>query len=323
MNYTRCAPWSQGSRGLAPSWCAGTKGVLFATFPKRNNHPNEHSNEHHDMSARIIAFAFLLLTVAWTAEAQSIGKMIGDDFKNAAEDVVGVWMSPFHGSSHDWLLAAGSLGAFGASMTLDQSVSDWAIRNDNSAFFRAIKPVRRGGYLFAGKYVVPPVAVVYVVGLATRNKDLRDFVMGCMSSWGAQSAVRKTVYLLVGRARPDTTPDDPNAWEVPSGGSWNMHSFPAGHFANAVACASYWNNRFHLGAAGPLVYAFAGAVGIGRLADRAHWTSDTVIGGILGYAVGKEVAHRADSRRQKALRTAQLYLSPGLAGTAIGVNFSF
>jgi len=276
------------------------------------------------MSNRIIASAFLVLTFARTGMTQSLDKMLADDFGNAAKDVLAIWTSPFHGSSKDWLIVAGTVGAFAASTMADIEVSDWAIRNDSSGFFRALKPVRKGGYLFSGKYVVPPVAAVYVVGLAMKNQDMRDFVLGCMTSWGSQSIVRKATYMLVGRARPDSSPADANDWSVPSDGGWQQHSFPAGHVANALACASYWNHRFHMGAAGPAAYALAAAVGIGRFADRAHWLSDTVVGSVLGYAVGKEIARRSNARREKAvLGTSQLYMAPGTAGTIIGVNFSF
>jgi hypothetical protein len=169
-----------------------------------------------------------LCAATGAADAQSVGRMLADDFKNAGKDVVAIWGSPFDASGRDWLLAAGAFGAFGVSMLADKSVSDWAIKNDSSTFFRAIKPVRRGGKLFSGQYVVPPVAAVYVIGIVTKNQGLRDFVMGCMSSWAAQSAVRKTVYVLAGRALPDTMPDDPQHWKLLAGDNWMMHSFPRG-----------------------------------------------------------------------------------------------
>lgn len=259
------------------------------------------------------------------ATAQSVGKMLGDDLKNVGKDVVSIWGSPFDASGRDWMLTAAAFGAFGVSMLADQSVSDWAIRNDTSAFFKAIRPVRRGGKLYSGKYVVPPVAAVYVIGIVLKNQDMRDFVTGCGSSWAAQSFLRKGIYALVGRARPDTMPNDPGHWTVPGKSEWQMHSFPAGHFANAMACATFWNKRFRLGIAGPAAYALAGAVGIGRLADRGHWTSDTVLGGILGYAVGKEVAQRSLTRARNdgSLRGAQFYMAPELSGMTMGVRWTF
>ena len=275
------------------------------------------------MRIRFVALA--ALTLSSVAQAQSVGKMLGDDFTNAGKDIFGVWASPFHAQPRDWLLTAAAFGAFGVSMLADQSVSDWAIRNDTSSFFKALNPVRRGGKLFSGKYVVPPVAAVYVLGIALKNQDMRDFVMGCMSAWGSQSLVRKATYLAVGRRRPETSPNDPNDWTFPGKSDWQMHSFPAGHFANAMACATYWNKRFHLGVAGPAAYGLAAAVGVGRLADKGHWTSDTVLGGILGYAVGKEIARRSLRRHNDpALRTSQLYISPNVTGgVTVGLGWTF
>lgn len=280
------------------------------------------------MRIRWIAVTAVIVTLARGAAAQSVGRMLEDDFKNAGKDILSIWASPFDASAKDWLLTAAAFGAFGASMLADQSVSDWAIENDSSAIFRALEPVRRGGVLFSGKYVVPPVAGVYVLGIVLKNQNMRDFVTGCMSAWGAQSAVRKGVYLLVGRRRPETAPNDPQDWEFPGGSDWQMHSFPGGHFANAMACATYWNKRFHLGAAGPAVYALAVAVGVGRLADKAHWTSDTVLGGLLGYAVGKEVARRALARETRrggggGGGSASFGLSPTASGITMSFRWSF
>src|SRR3954464_702577 len=94
-------------------------------------------------------FVAVLLTGSRVAAAQSVGKMLGDDATNVGKDVWAVWSSPFDATGRDWLWAAAAFGAFGASMVADQSVSDWSLRNDSSVFFRAIKPVRRGGKLFS------------------------------------------------------------------------------------------------------------------------------------------------------------------------------
>lgn len=276
------------------------------------------------MRIRFMLVPILALATARDVAAQSVGRMLRDDLKNAGGDLVAVWTAPFHASGRDWALTAAAFGAFGVSMLADQSVSDWAIRNRDSRFFRAIAPVRQGGKLFLGKYVVPPVAAVYVIGLAIGNQDVRDAVTGCMTSWGAQSVVRKIVYNVVGRARPDTMPNNPQHWTFAPGGNWEMHSFPAGHMANAVSCAAFWNKRFRLGIVGPVAYALAGAVGIGRFADGAHWASDTVLGAILGYAVAKEVARRSLERQYaRGSSSPQLYMSPASAGYDLGVRWSF
>jgi hypothetical protein len=128
-------------------------------------------------------------------------------------------------------------------------------------------------------------------------------------------------------------PDDPQHWGGPaSGKEWMMRSFPAGHFANGLACVSYWNNRFKLGAAEPALYALAAAIGIGRLADEAHWTSDSVLGGIFGYAIGREVARRSLKRNTErggssaaplASPTSSFSVSPHADGVSFQMRWTF
>lgn len=278
------------------------------------------------MRIRVIAVTAAMLTLSRVAGAQSVGKMLGDDFKHAGEDVWAIWTAPFDAKGRDWATFAAALGITGISILADQAVADWAVRNDSNFVFRAIKPIRRGGKAYTGKYVVPPIAAVYLVGLVTKNQGMRDFVLGCGSSWMSQSLVRKGMYLVIGRARPDTMPNNPNHWTVPGSSEWQMHSFPAGHFANVMSCVTYWNHRFKWGAAEPALYALAAAVGVGRIADRGHWFSDHVFGGIMGYAVGREVAHRALKRNSMSGGgggSASLNLSPSPGGVTVSMGWKF
>jgi membrane-associated phospholipid phosphatase len=268
------------------------------------------------------------LALAPAASAQTVGEIVVNDWRDAGKDVLSVWGSPFDARGRDWALFGAALAVTGASMLVDQPVSDWAIENKDAWGFRAIDPVRRGGWLFSGKYIVPPIAAAYIAGVAFNNQDLRDFVTGCAASWAANSFVRKGVYQLVGRARPDTMPDDPQHWDGPgSGKEWMMRSFPAGHFANAMSCVSYWNNRFRMGYAEPALWALAAAIGVGRLADEAHWTSDSVLGGIFGYAVGREVARRSLKRQSQRSAAAGTPLTAPSSSFSImpdpsGISFS-
>jgi hypothetical protein len=76
-------------------------------------------------------------------------------------------------------------------------------------------------------------------------------------------------------------------------------------------------------------YAITLGVGVGRMVDRRHWTSDTVLGLLFGYAVGKEVGIRSLERRGRDVggRTAVdgggLYLGSGDNGLAIGWKTTF
>ena len=271
-----------------------------------------------------------LFALAHPLRAQSVGNMLRDDFQNAGKDILGVWASPFNADAKDWATFAGAMGLFGVTMLADDAVSDWAIRNDSAGNFKAISDLRRGGVLFTGKYVVPPVAAAYIAGIVFKNQDLRDFVMGCAASWLAQSPPRRELAKIFGRARPDTTKNDPNTtiprdpqiWEIGYQDRWEMRSFPGGHLANVMGCATFWSQRFNLGVAEPLLYGVAAAVGVGRMADGAHWFSDQVIGAILGYAIGNEIARR-QLVRQNPGGTPAMNLSPGLNGPMLKLSWTF
>jgi hypothetical protein len=265
-----------------------------------------------------------LFAVPATASAQSVGRMLKDDFSHATKDIWSVWTSPFHASGKDWGLVGATVATTGLMMFTDKGIEDWAARNDSASQLRFLDPLRRHGVLFSGKYVNPPAAALYIIGLATRNQNLRDGVMGCAASWGSTAIARRIMYLAIGRARPDTFPDDPQRWEVPqrrglSKDGWQMRSFPAGHFANAAGCATFLNKRFDMGIAEPAIYAVALGVMLGRTLDHGHWMSDNVVGGVMGYAAGSEIARRS-LRRRAAAASPAFSVQPAQTGA---VSFQF
>ena len=277
---------------------------------------------------RFYTIAAAAFVCASQASGQSIGKMLGDDAKHAAQDIWHVYKAPFNASGKDWAMFGGVVALSALAMPLDKPIEKWAQANDSSPAFKPIEQLRRGGWLFAGKYVVPPAAGLYVIGLATKNQNLRDGVIGCAASWGGQSPPRKLFYRLVGRQRPETSPDDNQSWQIPNRTpmgkeGWQWRSMPSGHFANAMGCASFLGNRFDMGAWEYLVYGIAAGVGVGRSLDHAHWMSDHVIGGAFGYAVGKEVARRS-LKRKLAAGAPALTASPNdRGGYSFNFNFRF
>jgi hypothetical protein len=259
--------------------------------------------------------AALLFCSAWPALGQkSVFGMIGKDLENAGRDVLSVWASPFDAHPKDYLSALFFIGSGVAISPIDDEVDRWAVRNANSSALDVLEPFRKGGALYGGGRLVPVVGALYVAGIVTKKQGLRDAVTGCGATWAANHVFRRYVlYQLIGRERPDPTrgenppppaePGDQYEFDIPNGGDWGWNSFPGGHIANIAGCASFFNNRYHLGFAEPVLYAFAGAIWVARTFDRAHWTSDQWLGTVFGYAIGKEVAHR-QLKREEARRAA-------------------
>lgn len=286
-----------------------------------------------------------MAAIAWVLAGrslggQSVGQMVAYDVLHAGGDIVGTWASPFHSSARDWL-GAGLVVAGSAAITpFDDNIDNWFVRHHGNAAWSALNEFREGGSAFAGKTITPVVAGVYVVGIVTKNRGIRDGVWGCVASYAAESVVRSQVmYRVVGRLRPDSLrtdhvlvpsrQGDQYKFYFPGSNAWGKHSLPAGHVANVAACASFLSHRFGNPYITVPAYAVTIGVGVGRMVDRRHWTSDTILGALFGYAVGKEVGIRSLDRRERdtdgqaAVDASGLFLGGNENGLLIGWKTTF
>ncbi|MFN2564651.1 MAG: phosphatase PAP2 family protein [Gemmatimonadaceae bacterium] len=260
----------------------------------------------------------LLLSAAWPVAAQkAVPAMIGKDIEHAARDIWAVWTSPFDAHPRDLLTGLMVLGVGVAISPADDDVDRWFVRNADSRLFTdVLEPFRKDGALYGGGALAPVAGAAYVVGIITKKQGVRDAIVGCGVTWLSNNVLRHQVlYRFIGRERPDSSRGtDPN-WPAAEpgdqynirlndieGAPWGMHSFPGGHIANIVGCASFFGHRFKWGVVEPALYAVAGAVLVARFADRAHWMSDQWVGTVFGFAIGQEVAHQ--QLRRMAARNA-------------------
>ena len=271
------------------------------------------------MIRRTFQLGALLLATAGTAHAQRSLRSVSDDFKHAAGDIVSIWTSPFHASANDWLGAAAAIGATLLVLPIDDDVDRSVVTTPDSPILNLVDIFREDRRfalvdLGTGKRIQPVSGVAYVVGVLADKRGIRDAALGCSSMQFSNSAIRKQfLYRIIARPRPtaaDSLGYDQYRVEVPGKGH-PFRSFPAGHFMNAMGCASYLSNRFHLSALEPVMYAAAIGIGVGRLADRRHWTSDSVLGAAMGYAIGRTIAHRQLNR---------LGGKPSSGGAALGAS---
>ena len=268
--------------------------------------------------------------------------MLGKDVSNMAGDVWAVWTSPLNGKPRDWLLAAGGIGVAAAISPIDDDIDRWAVRHQNDNIFDAISPFREGGDAFSGRTVTPLAVGALVISLVTKSQNMQDGVFGCMASYLASYGIRHYVsYPLIARVRPDSSrgvplpaarQGDQYEFSFPGKSEWGQHSIPGGHVANTMTCASFLTKRFEMGVFEPLPWLIVGSVATARVVDRRHWASDQVIGMLLGYAVGKEVAirslRRRDARAAEARvgasgRASETFLEPAPGGVRFGWRSDF
>ena len=240
---------------------------------------------------------------ASSAHAQGTLRVIGSDVRNAVGDALVVWSSPAHASSSDWVGVGASMATFLIVTPADDDVDRYFREHPRAVVSRLAGAVSDTGSVSlikggAAHRLLQGSGVLYLAGLVSGKSALRDAGLGCATAVETNLLPRITLYEVVARRRPRAAAGDQYRIDVP-GGEWDDHSFFGGHVANAMACASFLNERFDLSVAGPLLYLAAAGVGVGRMYDQQHWTSDTVLGAIYGYAVGRAVARRSKARREE------------------------
>jgi membrane-associated phospholipid phosphatase len=139
-----------------------------------------------------------------------------------------------------------------------------------------------------------PYALVGAAGAAVAlgDEQLQNTGLISLQSVAAAAGIAVGAKYIVGRARPT---EERGPWSrVGDGQSRSNAAFPSGHATIAFAAVTPFAKAYDA----PWLYGLAAAGSMGRVAGRKHWFSDTVGGGLLGYAVGSWLwqAQRDDSK---------------------------
>jgi membrane-associated phospholipid phosphatase len=147
-----------------------------------------------------------------------------------------------------------------------------------------------------------PYALVGAAGAAFALGDERMQNTGliALQSLALTSGVAYGSKYLIARARPG---DGKSAWgSFGNAEKRSDGSFPSGHASIAFAAVTPFAKEYDA----PWLYGVAALGSAGRVAGRKHWVSDTVAGGILGYAVGSWLW-----QSQRDQSGSRLSISPG------------
>jgi membrane-associated phospholipid phosphatase len=127
---------------------------------------------------------------------------------------------------------------------------------------------------------VMPVVLVGGAGAALAFGDERASNIGLVSLEAVAGAIGVTEVgkYAFGRARPG---EEKGAWAQVDGKRSDA-SFPSGHSAVAFAAVTPFAKEYDA----PWLYGVAALSSAGRVAARQHWVTDTVAGGVVGYAMG-------------------------------------
>ncbi len=170
------------------------------------------------------------------------------------------------------LFAAGAIAIVSRG---DAHFSAEASRNQSSF---AHDLARAGEHIGNGAYSLPVLGGLWAYGHFAHRPALRGAAIriagGAVTSLVAVGGLKE----LVGRWRPDESPDDPYRYKAFSSHS----SFPSGHTAWAFALAAGVDRETSARWIPYVAYPLAGVTAWSRVHDRKHWASDVTAAAIVG-----------------------------------------
>lgn len=265
-----------------------------------------------------ILYCVLLCLPVLPLPAVAQDRSVGSDLKDIGRDFWFILSSPAHAGGKDLRTAGFAAAGAGVALLLDEPIHDWM--HTDPLIAKALGPFGESSPVsIMGRtwfFLLPLSVGMYGAGHAFGSDDLRDAGLGCATSNLTTTLTRASTSLLIGRLRPGVH-RGAFEFELLAFGDWNQRSFPGGHASNIMSCASYFNHRFDLGAAGPALYALAAGVGLARIVDEAHWTSDSLTGMAYGYSVGRNIADRFLDRRTNR------QAAPSMPALRLGLKFTF
>lgn len=226
----------------------------------------------------------------------------GNYFVLLGSDLKQQFTAPFHQTKKEWLrIGAYSAAIAGISIAADEPVQRFAVKlHDSSA---TVSSVSNYVTRFGGLYEVYTLAALGTYGIVFKNKKMQTTTLLATQAYLTAGAVETTVKFLSGRQRPAYfNPNKPESEPIFHGplfkagtdknGKKINSSFPSGHTTVAFAAATVFAMEYKHTPWVPIVsYGAASLIGLSRITENKHWTSDVLVGATLGYLSGRQVVN--------------------------------
>jgi membrane-associated phospholipid phosphatase len=216
--------------------------------------------------------------VLYSDETESIKPLTRKLIRNIIYDQKEIWTSPFHMHRKDagwWILFGGATGALIAtdhitSRQLPNTADQIAISRDFS----------QAGAEYT---ILPVIGGLYIFGAIKDNPKARE-----TSMLGAEAALDSVIVFEVLKAITQR----PRPLEKDGGGHFfkGGDAFPSGHSVSIWAVASVVAHEYNKNKLVPIAaYSLATLVSASRFSARKHFASDVVVGGAMGWFIGRYV----------------------------------
>ncbi len=198
-------------------------------------------------------------------------------FRNIVTDQVAMWTSPLRTRKSDtvWLLPIAGAAA------IMRATDTRAARElgSSDSVLGISKNVSRIG---SGYSTLGASAALYTIGKLTHNDRSRE--TGLL---GAEAIINSA--LIVDALKLATNRQRPDHLKNRDQFLGRATSFPSGHAAMSWALAEILAQEYPRPSVRFGAYGFAAAVSLSRFTDQKHYPSDIVVGGTIGFLVGRYV----------------------------------
>lgn len=213
---------------------------------------------------------------------------IGAAAKTVMEDAEALLTAPLRMGSEDWLKVGVGSAVVGGFVAGDHAIQDWVDRNNKSA---TGKKIADGLNTFGNPITLAGVNVgVIALGLANQSYGggswIKEAGLVSLEAEGFAVVAAELMSNITGRARPEQHQGATN-FRPFSGNT----SFGSSHAAASFAVAAVFADRFDP-VVGWLSYGVAAAVAGARVYTDKHFASDVVLGGLIGWGMGKFISRQ-------------------------------
>lgn len=237
-------------------------------------------------------------------------------------DVLNVVTAPVRVSRRDALQLAGASGlVVGIMAGLDRPAARQFPPSSGGPTASIASPLAAPGRWYddlgPDNVAIGTVSAFAVSGIVLQDRRLTRTSVNLLEAVAITKAVTGVFKGLAGRARPygETGPWDLEAAEF--GSQHLTRSMPSGHTSRAFALASVIAHEYPAWWVQLPAYSVAASVGVQRMQSGNHWLSDVVVGGALGYLIGRTVA---DDGRSNSGR---LQYDPIVSTHQVGLRLRF
>jgi membrane-associated phospholipid phosphatase len=219
--------------------------------------------------------------------------------------------APFRFKTKQWLITGAAVGITSALFLIDNDINEWArVQKQKHNWVNISSPVITQ---FGASWANYSVVGIGLLSAAFKNKKGVETSLLATQAMITSGVWVHLIKILTGRERPekDNIVDNPDSdnWYGPfalydhdlalkkPGSSFD--SFPSGHTAYAFSIATVFASQYRDMKAIPILcYSIASLVGISRLTENRHWSSDVFAGAFFGFVCGKQVVAHYDKLHQ-------------------------